>query len=158
MGKKLSPERLASIRRMRKTRRLFKSQPLFAYDIMCRVYSNYTYNDFLDDLRYRHKPKPRKGRSALKRYGRYQRMIRLIQLYSSTGNADYALQAQRLRRYMTKQYRVVVKINGEILEYNFSPLIGIEQIEQLTDKLPRCSTREKADELAEKFKKTNFAG
>ncbi|WP_289035014.1 hypothetical protein, partial [uncultured Flavobacterium sp.] len=69
MGKPFTPQRLANIRRMRKARRLYKKQPLFAYDILCKEYPDYTYDKFWDDLRYRRKPKRRKGKSALVRYG-----------------------------------------------------------------------------------------
>jgi hypothetical protein len=147
MVKPFTPERLANIRRMRKARRLYGKQPLFAYSILCMDNPAYTYNNFLDDLRYRKPPKRRKGKSPLIRFGRYKRMERLIAQYSENLNTEYLLQAQHLRKHMTKPYRVLVKINGEILEYCFSPTIPIEDIERLTMALPACKTEKEADEL-----------
>lgn len=158
MGKPFTPERLANIRRIRKARRLYKKQPLFAYDILCKEYPDYTYDKFLDDLRYRRKPKRRKGKSPLVRYGRYRRMEQLNELYRSTADIEYGLQAQRLRKYMTKPYRVLVRVSGKVLEYGFSPLIRIEEIEHLTTKLPTCKTEKEADELVEHFRKTAHIG
>ncbi len=154
MGKPFTPQRLAAIRRMRKARRLYKKQPLFAYDMLRTEYPGYTYDQFRDDLRYRRKPKRRKGKTPLARYGRYWRMQQLTAQYSSTGNIVYGLQAQRLRKYMTKPYRVKVRIGREVLEYRFSPLIRIEAIEQLTAALPQCSTPAEADTLVEQFSRT----
>lgn len=153
MGKPFSPERLASIRRMRKARRLFKKQPLFAYEILCSEYMDYTYEKFWDDLRYRTRPKRRKSKSPLVRFGRYRRMEKLNELFRVTANIDYGLQAQRLRRHMTKPYRVLVRIDGQILEYSFSPLIKIEEIERFTVELPKCRTAAQADEFVEQFRK-----
>lgn len=159
MGKPFTPERLASIRRMRKARRLFKKQPLFAFEILCAEYNGYTYERFWDDLRYRTKPRGRKkGKSPLVRYGRYRRMEQLNERYRQTGNADYALQAQKLRRNMTKPYRVLARIAGGIFEYSFSPLIRIEEMEKLTAQLPKCATEQEAEELVEQVRKMAHIG
>lgn len=61
-----SPERLQHIRRLRKARRLFKQQPLFAYNIMSGSYEDYSLSDFLEDLRYRKPRKKKKGKKFLK--------------------------------------------------------------------------------------------
>lgn len=153
MGKPFTPERLMNIRRMRKARRLFKKQPLFAFETMCNEYPDYTYQLFSDDLRYRKKPKKRKGKSPLVRFGRYRRMEKLNDLYRTTKNIEYALQSQRLYRRMSQSYRVMVRINGYVNEYAFSPLIPIEKIEWLTAELGKCSTERQADELVDQFRK-----
>ncbi len=57
MGKPFTAERLESIRRMRKARRLFRKEPLFAYMLLSLEYVDYSYAQFLDDLRYRTKAK-----------------------------------------------------------------------------------------------------
>lgn len=155
MGKPFTPERLASVRRMRKARRLYKKQPLFAYEILCVEYPEYTYDSFWDDLRYRKKHKRRKGKSQLARYDRYRRMEKLNFRYGETGSVEYALQAQRLQKHMTKSYRVLAKIDNEIWEYSFSPLVRIEEIERLTVLLPKCRTVKEAEEMVEQFRKTS---
>lgn len=156
MGKKFTPERLANIRRMRKARRTFKIQPLFAFETMRLDYPDYTQEQFWDDLRYRKKPRKKKGKSSLMRFGRYRRMEKLDELYRTTENIEYALQSQTLRRRMTKPYRVLVRIGGQSIEYSFSPLIQIENIERLVVELPACRTEQEADERVEQFGKDNF--
>lgn len=155
MGKPFTPERLARIRRMRKARRLYRAQPLFAFEMMQQQYPAYTYQDFCDDLRYRKKPKRRKGKSFLKRFGRYARMEQLNEMYHRTGNIAYAVQAQRLRKHMTKPYRILVRIDGDILEYGLSALVRIEEVERLTNLLPKCKTQQQADTLMEQFRENS---
>lgn len=154
MGKPFTPERLENIRRMRRARRLFRKQPLFAYDAMRKEYPAYTYDQFWDDLRYRRKPKRRKGRNPLVRYGRWGRMESLKARYGNTGNVEYALQALRLRRHMAKPYRVLAKVGGEILEYGLSPFIPISEIEKLVAELPKCKSESEADVLVERLATT----
>lgn len=154
MGKPFTPERLANIRRMRKARRLYRKQPLFAYLLMLGSYPDYSYDDFLDDLRYRKPPKRRKSKSGLMRYGRYFKMVEFAQRYLQTRNAEDGLKARQLRERMTKPYRVMVKIEGYRLEYGFSPLIPLAQIEELVRELNTCTAETHADELVERFRKT----
>jgi len=157
MGKPFTPERLASIRRMRKARRLYKKEPLLAYHILCGEYPSYTHDDFWEDLRYRTKRKrKKKNKTPLSRYGRYERMKQLIAMYKDTANTDYGMKAQRLRNLMTKPYRVMVRIEGEVLEYRISPLIQITEIEKLVAQLPKCKTEQEADDFVEQFGKTAF--
>lgn len=152
MGKPFTPERLANIRRIRKARRLYRKQPLFAFEILLTEYPNYTQDKFWDDLRCRSIRKNRKGKSPLIRYGRYRRMQQLIELYKNTQIIDYALKAQRLRRLMTVPYRVMVKIGGKAIEYNFCPLMQIEEIENIMTQLLKCLTVQDADKLIKQFK------
>jgi hypothetical protein len=154
MGKTFSPERLASLRRMRKARRLFKKQPLFAHCIMLEAYPDYTHIQFLDDLRYRRPPIKRKGKNGIQKYGRYCRMEELLHRYRQYGNIADALQAQKLRERMAKPYRVRVTINAVRIEYGFSPLVPIGNIENLVGSLARCATEQEADRLVQEFRKT----
>lgn len=158
MGKPYTPERLASIRRMRKARRLFKKEPLFAYDILSREHPSYSLDDFWEDLRYRTNPKRRKAKSPLTRFGRFRRMEQLNELYWATENADYALKAQQLRRNMTKPYRMLLKIEGKIWEYSFSALIRIEEMERLSKELSGCKTLNEVETHIEQFRKTAHIG
>lgn len=154
MGKKFTPERLANIRRMRKARRLYRKEPVFAFATMLNTYPDYTHEQFLDDLRYRKPPKRRKGKAVLLRYGRYQQMLRFLELYKRTENVEYAIQAQRLRSRMTKPYRVLARVCGETWEYNFDPTISLHEIERLTIALSTCKTVKEVDKMVEEFRNT----
>jgi hypothetical protein len=156
MGIPFTPERLLAIRRLRKARRLYKKQPLFAYGIMRNEYPDYTYEQFWDDLRYRKPRIKKKGKCPLFRYGRYFRMQKLIAMYRNTDEINFALQALRLARHMTKPYRVVTKIGGNISEYSLSPLIAIELVEKLTANLRDCTTEQETDEMVDKFRKEHI--
>lgn len=151
MGKPFSPERLANIRRMRQARRLYKKQPVFAFELLKKEYPGYTHEQFWDDLRYRKRPKKKKGKSPLCRYGRYRRMLELGAQYSLTGNIDFAIQAMKLRRNMTKPYRVMVRLEGEILEFELSATIPIEPIEKLVADLSGCQNPEQARQMVQDF-------
>lgn len=149
MSNAFSPQRLAAIRRMRQARRLFKVQPLFAFHQMLVDYPAYTVEDFWEDLRYRSRPKRRKGRCPLVAYGRYSRMMQYRELYRSTGIAEYGLHVLRLRKNMTKPYRVLVKIKGEAGLYTLAATIPIERIERLTSDLQTCVGLQEAERLIE---------
>lgn len=154
MGKPFTPERLENIRRMRKARRLFKQQPLFAFLIMLEHYPLYTYEKFVDDLRIRSKRKKRKGKSNLQRYGRYWRMMELIGLYNKTGNINFAIQSAKLRERLTKPYRVQLKLNDVRLEYRFAATTPIHRIEELVNKLNECTQEEHANKIVALFRET----
>jgi hypothetical protein len=154
MGTPFSPTRLLNIRRIRKARRLFKQQPLFAYVLLCEIYTDYSYVNFLEDLRYRKQPKKRKGKSALQRYGRYDRIQQLIERYRATGNIDYAIAAKRLRDLLTKPYRVWYRCEGVTVEVCFSALVPLIQIENLVLRLKSAQTQGEAEALVKEFTKT----
>jgi len=154
MGKPFGIKRLEAIRRLRKARRLFKQQPLFAYQSMCEQYPAYCYSDFLADLRYRKPPVKRKPKSRLIRYGRYMRMVELIQQYKQSGNIDDALSAKKLWDHMSKPYRVCYRREGVLTEVFFSPLTPLIQIENLVLKLKSAITEREADLVVDEFRKT----
>jgi len=79
-------------------------------------------------------------------------MEHLKEMYRQTGNIQFGLQAQQLRRYMTKPYRVLARINKELLEYTFCECIPIEEIEKLTNELPKCKTEQEADALVQRLR------
>ncbi len=149
--KPFSPERLAHIRRLRKARRLFKTQPLFAFLLMKADYPGYTHTEFLDDLRRRSKKKHKAKKSPLCRYGRYLRIDKLMTRYRETGEDVLILQAMRLRANITRPYRVLVRLAGQYTEYFFSPLISIERIEKLNENFCACKTWEEVERVREEF-------
>lgn len=154
MGKAFAPERLMHIRRLRKARRLFKRKPLFAFEEMRLAYPQYTYDEFLDDLRRRTPRKNRQPKSPLPRYGRYVRMQQLLDDYKRRGDTDALWMAVQLRERMTKPYRVSASIGHERIEFTFSPMISMGRIEQLTADIRKCSSMEQVLRLVEQFRKT----
>lgn len=155
MGRKLSFDQLCRLRRLRKARRLWKKQPLFAYLYMSMEYPGYSYQEFLDDLRRRSKPIKRKVKNDMFRYGRYARIRSLINRYERTGNPDDALAAMRLVRVLRKPYRVLIRIGNEYIEYRFEAFIPIDDIEGLCTSLQKCLTETQADEIVNAFRKAH---
>ncbi len=155
MGKPFTLERLQNIRRIRRARRLHKQQPLFAYEVMRTDYPGYTFDLFLDDLRYRKPRKKRKGKSGLCRYGRFNRMHSLIIQYGWTGDVEFAIQAKKLRERITKPYRVLAHVGDKHIEQNFSALIPIERIEELVKKLSDCKSIEQTNKILDEFQANN---
>lgn len=151
MRKQFSPERLANIRRLRRARYLYRKLPLFAFEMMKAQFPGYDYQQFLEDLRYRRPPKKRKSRTGLLRYGRYSRIEQLNASYMVTGKIEFALKAMQLRRNIAKPYRVVLRLKGEQLEWQFSPLIRIERIEELVAVLAHCTDATQAQKLIDRF-------
>jgi len=141
------------IRRLRKARRLWKKVPLFAFQQMCEDYPEYTLPDFLDDLRRRSPPRKKKGKSQLQKYGRYERMCKLMREYKFTQDIDLALQAQKLRERIAQPYRVMVKVEKKKIEHWFSPLIPIDQIETLVKELGAVSTEQEAEVILAEFRR-----
>jgi hypothetical protein len=155
MGQPFSPERLAAIRRIRKARRLFKREPLFAYSYMLESFPEYTHEQFLDDLRLRTKRKLKPKKDGRMKYGRYKKMQELIEQYLASGNMDDLLNAQKLKEHLKKPYRVCERIRNECtLEYGFSPFIPIREIESLVASLSSCKTESEADTFVDAFRES----
>ncbi|WEK36143.1 MAG: hypothetical protein P0Y53_01400 [Candidatus Pseudobacter hemicellulosilyticus] len=152
MGQPFSPERLQHIRRLRKARRLFAQGPLFALQRMQADFPGYTQDQLVEDLRRRTPRKKHQGKIALARYGRYSRMMVLIETYKRTRDAAALLKAQTLRRYMTHPYRVRLTFRSEAWEYSFCPLIPYRAVEELTQRLASCKTPEEAEPMVEAFR------
>ncbi|WP_313491905.1 MULTISPECIES: hypothetical protein [Sphingobacterium] len=153
MSKPFTPERLTNIRRMRKARRLFKKLPLFAYTYMLQDIPDYTYEQFLDDLRIRRQGKKRKEKSYLSRYGRFGAMCQFIKLYEQTKDIAYARKAQDLRDNMTKPYRLLIRFKKLRRELYYSPLIPYSQIKELSENINRCKNLTEIEKVIADFDK-----
>lgn len=148
----LTPEKLQNLRRLRKARRLYKQTPLFAYQLMQQEYPNYSYAKFMDDLRRRTKKKIRKKKSPLVIFGRYWRIDKLMVQFRSTKDFTLLEMAIKLRKNITKPYRMLVKLKGECMEFTFSPFTPIERIEQLNERFKQCTTQEEIEKVFNDFK------
>lgn len=153
MSKTFTPERLSNIRRIRKARRLFKRIPLFAYTYMLHENPDYTYEQFLDDLRIRRPGKKKKKKSPLARYGRYYVMREYIQLYNQTKDISYAIKAQDLRNNMTKPYRLLIRFKKLSRELYYSPLIPYNQIKELSENINQCKNLNEVEKVIADFNK-----
>lgn len=151
-GKKFSPERLEKIRRLRKARRFYQQAPAFAYIWLQAEYPDYTYSEFLDDLRRRSKRMHRKGKSPLSRYGRYGKMAALITEYEQTKDHQLLIQANQLRSNMTKPYRVFVKLKSYAVEFSFSPFIRYEHIAVLSEQVRQCNSEIEIETMVQEFR------
>lgn len=153
MGKPFSPERLYKIRRIRKARRLFKQEPMFAYSRMCAIYPGYSHEAFIDDLRMRKPKKKKKGKPFFLRYGRYGKMMQLIEQYKQTGDVDFAYKAKLLKDRIMEPYCFAYKVGDIVRNMFFSPMIPLEQIENLSKRLAGLQTIEEADRIVAEFSK-----
>jgi hypothetical protein len=148
-------ERLHLIRRLRKARRLWKRWPLMALSWMQADYPGYTASDLQEDLRRRTKKKKRFVKSPLKRYGRYNKFQQLMDLYEESKDPVHYLAAMRIRRTITKPYRMLFSIKGQKEEYSLDPLIPYGHIEQLASEGKKCNSLTELEELITKFKETH---
>ncbi|MBO9681962.1 MAG: hypothetical protein J7502_04735 [Flavisolibacter sp.] len=156
MKRKLSPEKLSGLRRLRLARRLWKKEPLFAFDIIKQKYPDCTYEQFLNDLVRRTKPKPKKSKSGLQRFGRYNRMVECASKFKNYKDVDAGLEALKLRKYMTSHYRVLVWIGGKYKDYFFSPLISFRTIRDFHSKISLCKSEQEVEDLVEAFTKSQY--
>jgi len=150
-GRQLSPESLFKLRRLRKARRLWKKEPVFAYQMMLDEFPDYSHEQFVADLKRRSKSvSKRRKKYPLTKYGRYSRMEALIFEYALTGNPIYMTKANQLRRNMTKPYDFQVWKNGVLNYHSLSPLIPIEDIEQLQEEMKNCMNLDAANDAIDR--------
>ena len=156
MKRKLSPEKLSGLRRLRLARRLWKKEPLLAYFTLKEKFPDCTYEQFLSDLVRRSKPKEKKSKSGLQRYGRYSRMAECISQFKEFHDTDAGREAIRLRKYMTTPHRILVRIKGKYKDYFFHPLISHSSIQELNQKINLCKTEQEVENLVAAFTKYRF--
>lgn len=119
-------------RRRRVAKRMEKRFPLFAVEFMKEEFSDYDFEQFVEDIkRPKRKIKKRKGKSPLKRQGRYPLMMENIKQYESTGNIKYLHQAQKLRNRINQPFEVVFSLNGKRRVEVFPSTASVEIIKSL---------------------------
>ncbi len=122
-----------------------------AFQFMQEKYPEYSYDDFVQDItpkrkRY-YKSYRYKKKSPLCKYGRFAAMENLIQLYGQTGDLAALLKAEKLRKVMTKPYRVLVSIKGECIEFYLSAIIPYKVVQDLTLSIRKTHTMQMAQQL-----------
>ncbi|RWU08180.1 hypothetical protein [Pedobacter chitinilyticus] len=115
---------------------------------------SYTYEEFVDDLRLRNKPKVRKAKDQAVSFGRYYRIRKLLAGYHASGDTELLLAASKLWQRLRKPYVVVAKLKDERFEFHFPPKVPIERIETFTLDLRHCKTIAQVQECYRRFSST----
>lgn len=71
----------------------------------------------------------------------------LIEQYQQTGDPAALLKAEKLRKVMTKPYRVLVSIKGQSTEFYLSAIIPYKVVQDLTLSIRKTHTMEMAQQL-----------
>lgn len=148
---KYTPEKLVTLRRLRAARRMHRRFPLMAFLFMKEKYPEYSYNDFIEDITPKRKRYYKSYRyikkCPLRKYGRFTAMDNLIQQYRQTGDPAALLKAEKIRKVMTKPYRILVSIKGQATEFYLSEYIPYHIVQDLTIAIKKTNTMEMAEQL-----------
>lgn len=134
--------------RINKARRLYKQAPLFAFqELKAFLEGDYTFEQFLSDLRPRRKPKPKtKQKSGLAKYGRYHRMMDLVARWNTSKDFDALYHAQVLRNRISQPYTLLVRYSKESREYFYRPEVPITHLETVVKLSKECSSHVEFEE------------
>lgn len=94
-------------RKKRLARRIYKRFPLFATEFVSEKYADFSINDLDYYLEGMKPPKKKKGKSQIKRMGRYPLYVKALNEYQSTKDINKLYEAQRIRNNMFKPYRIL---------------------------------------------------
>lgn len=122
-------------RRWRVADRMLKRAPLFAVELMQHEFPGYTNEQFIADVtRKRSKSRGRKkGKSPLKRQGRYRLMMKAIADYRLTKDENHLALAQKLRQRMFLPMQIEFYLNKEKRTLTFPSTTSVEFVQSLTD-------------------------
>lgn len=115
-------------RRKRVAKRMAKRFPMFAVQFMREEFKDYTQEQFLEDISNAKLPKKKKGKSQLKRQGRYPLMQKALSNYHFTKDSKYLHEAQQWRKKMFLDFRVEFKLNGKRKTYTFPSTTSVRLI------------------------------
>lgn len=108
--------RKLKIRKRNYARRAWKKNPLFAYEQVVekwgRVFREYTYENFISDISYKKKPKPKK---EPKQNTRDFLAEKHYQAYIQTGQSMHAIWASRHKRNRKKPFQIDVRGENETI-------------------------------------------
>jgi hypothetical protein len=111
----------------------YKKFPAFAVEMMREKYPNYTYADLINDIKPSTKKKKpgRKGKSPLKRQGRYPLFEKAMMNYYRTKEQHYLEEAQRLRNRMFLPFLIQFRLKKEGMDYTFPSTTPFRRIQEL---------------------------
>ena len=138
-------------RRKRVAKRMAKRFPLFAVEFMQDEFRNYDVQQFEQDVAGAKLPKKRKGKSQLKRQGRYPLMQKALSNYHLTGDQEYLVEAQRWRKKMFLDFEIEFKLGRKKQTHRFPSTTSLRLIEELA-KITFQSWEELAEILEEKLR------
>lgn len=118
-------------RRKNMAKRMALKYPLFAVQFIKEVFPDYTSDTFESDIEGKKRPKYKKGRSQLKRMGRYPLYQKAMTQYALTKNVEFLYQAQKWRKKMYLRYEIVYRCNGEKKLWSFPPQYPVKLIQDL---------------------------
>lgn len=119
-------------RRKRVAKRMAKRFPLFAVEFMQDEFKGYSHQQFEKDLEGKTLQKKRKGKSQLKRQGRYPLMQKALTEYHFTGNQEFLYEAQQWRKKMFLDFEVEYRLGKERRTYRFPSTTNAQFIVSLT--------------------------
>jgi hypothetical protein len=119
-------------RRKRVAKRMYKKTPMFAIEFMQKEFPGYTIEQFEEDIAPgKYKPKKKKGKSQLKRQGRYPLMQKALSNYYFTGDVKYLQEAQKWREKMFLKFEVVFRLGKEQRILTFPSTTSVNFIQNL---------------------------
>jgi hypothetical protein len=118
-------------RRRRVAKRQAKRFPLFAVEFMKDEFPNYDYETFVDDVRSGKAKKKKKGKSPMKRQGRYEMYRSAMSNYYLYKEVHYLEEAQKIRNRMYLPFIIEYRLKGEVWTYTFPSTTSMATIKSM---------------------------
>jgi hypothetical protein len=118
-------------RRKRVSRRNFDRFPLFAVEFTKEEFPGYSQEDLDSDLHKRKARKKIKGRSQMKRQGRYWLMKEHLTKYWLYGNIEDLRKAQQLRNRLFSPFIIEYRRGRDVIRYTFPSTTSVSIIQKL---------------------------
>lgn len=134
-------------RRKRVARRMARRFPLFAVQFTKEEFKDYTEDQFLKDIKGAKLPKY-KGKSQLKRQGRYPLMQKALSNYLFKKDVKYLREAQRHRMNMFKPFELEYYLGGKTKRMTFPSTTSAKLIIELSQ--IKFSTWDELESILEK--------
>lgn len=151
-----SIEAVMKNRRKRKARRVWKQQPLFAFSLLAAEFPDYTPEAFIKDVRITNDKKSKFKKTSLARYGRYPVLMNLLAKWKRDRDVSIGLEILKLRRNMTKPYRLVVTFEKKQWCFEYPATYAVTTMEKL---VTAADSAKNLEEFKEKEKNiTRYLG
>jgi len=125
-------EKRRKSRRKRVSRRMARKYPLFALEFMKEEFPNIDYDTWEQDVVTK-KPSraKRKGKSQLKRQGRYPLYQRAMSQYRLTKEQKYLEEAQSVRNRMFRDFEFVFTLGKERRTYRLPSTASLRHVDRI---------------------------
>lgn len=119
-------------RRRRVAMRMYKRFPLFATEFMQDEFPGYDYDTYVEDVTRKRRPgKKIRGRSQMKRQGRYPAYSKALAQYQITKDQKYLEEAQRIRNRLFKPFLIEYALGKERKVWRFASTTSMGIIQKL---------------------------